>query len=51
MKKISVAACLLALAVIMLLPIASQVNSVLTPHTLAAQGFPIPPPPPGGPGH
>ena len=46
MRKISGVACLVALAVMMLLPIASQVNAAsVNQSTWSQSGGPIPPPP------
>jgi len=50
MKRISVVSCLIALAVMMLLPIASQVNTASVNQPTWAQGGPVPEPPPGGGG-
>ncbi len=47
MRKISVLSCLIALAVMMLLPIASQVNAAsVNQATWSQSGAPIPLPPP-----
>lgn len=46
MKKISVVSCLIALALMMLLPLASQVNAAsVNQATWSQSGGPIPPPP------
>ena len=49
MKKLSVLSCLFAIAMMMLLPVAPQVNAATVTHATWTQG-PPPPPPPGG-GH
>jgi hypothetical protein len=50
MKPITAAFFLLALTMMMLLPVAHQVNATSV-HGAASMQYPVPPPPPGGGGH